>query len=220
MIYLGLNEVNNLLPLSNCNKGCWAECYNYNDGVLKIYYDDIHPDILKNINNNIKKNSNIIMYPKDKLYVDFKLKGYYCLKAPGISLEELSNDIINGFKDLLFDDFLGMYYDKFLPEIIKENVVFDDLKLEHTFIDDNFYFIDTDFYKEKENNISNKSVKERNLSNINFFIFNYFIYSFTNENLYIPNNYKENYMEKMINNIRIKSNNYVDSFSKLNNYKF
>ena len=40
------------------------------------------------------------------------------------------------------------------------------------------------------------------------------------ENFYVPDNFKEDYMERLINNIRYKTNYYVDSFKMLDSYKF
>lgn len=220
MIKLSSKQFGELIPLSVENSGYFGKCYKYNDGVLKVFFTDVSKWVLDNINNNLKRQSPIIMYPKSKLYIEDKFKGYYANMAPGISLENLVLEIKNKTMDLSFDDYLSIYYDKFLPCLIKENVIFDDIKLEHTFIKDNFYFIDTDLYKKQEENVGLKSTKDINLSNLNFFVFNYFIYSFSMENFYVPDNFKENYMEKLINNIRYKTNYYVDSFKMLDSYKF
>ncbi len=220
MIKLSSKQLGELIPLSGENSGYFGNCYKYNDGVLKVFFTDVSKLVLDNINNNLKRQSPIIMYPKSKLYIEDKFKGYYANMAPGISLENLVLEIKNKTMDLSFDDYLSIYYDKFLPCLIKENVIFDDIKLEHTFIKDNFYFIDTDLYKKQEENVSLKSIKDINLSNLNFFVFNYFIYSFSMENFYVPDNFKENYMERLINNIRYKTNYYVDSFKMLDSYKF
>lgn len=220
MIKLSSKQLGELIPLSGENSGYFGKCYKYNDGVLKVFFTDVSNQVLDNINNNLKRQSPIIMYPKSKLYIEDKFKGYYANMAPGISLENLVLEIKNKTMDLSFDDYLSIYYDKFLPCLIKENVIFDDIKLEHTFIKDNFYFIDTDLYKKQEENVGLKSTKDINLSNLNFFVFNYFIYSFSMENFYVPDNFKEDYMERLINNIRYKTNYYVDSFKMLDSYKF
>lgn len=219
-IYLSTKDIEKLKLVSKNSSGEFGKCYKYNDGVLKVFFTDVSKQVLDNINNNLKRQSIIIMYPKSKLYIEDKFKGYYANMAPGISLESLVLEIKNKTRDLSFDDYLSIYYDKFLPCLIKENVIFDDMKLEHTFIKDNFYFIDTDLYKKQEESVGLKSAKDINLSNLNFFVFNYFIYSFSMENFYVPDNFKEDYMERLINSIRYKTNYYVDSFGKLDSYKF
>lgn len=219
MTELGSVKIDELIPLNGINKGIFGECYKYKNGVLKVFFNNVSPVMLENINNNLNRKSDIIMYPKSKLYIDNKFKGYYTDMAPGISLENLALEIKKKVSNLSFDDYLSIYYDKFLPNLIKEKVIFDDIKLEHTFIKDNFYFIDTDLYKEQDN-MSLKDIKDVNLSNLNFFVFNYFIYFFSDENFYVPDTSSENYMERIINNIRSKTNYYVDSFGALDSYKF
>lgn len=65
-IYLTSKQINRLEPISSGNFG---SCFNYKNGVLKVFNYDIYSDMLSDINKNLKRESNIVMYPKRKLYM-------------------------------------------------------------------------------------------------------------------------------------------------------
>ncbi len=123
-IYLTSKQIERLEPISSSNFG---SCFNYKKGVLKVFRSDIHFDMISDINKNLKRESNIVMYPKYKLYkVEFlkiKPNGYYMNKAPGIDLKTMVFDIKVGEADLSFDDFLSLYYDKFILELKKRSSI-------------------------------------------------------------------------------------------------
>lgn len=155
-IYLTSEEIKNLNKVCKHNYGCNGECFLYKDGVVKLFYNELPFYLKDKIDNDIKRSSNIILWPRKKVFKVNKkasyMAGYFMDKAPNISLLDLKNKIISQKTDISFDDFLRVYYDNFLSALKKEEIYMVDIKLAHVFIDDNFYFIDTDGYFEKDDN--------------------------------------------------------------------
>lgn len=225
-IYLTSKQIERLELISSGNFG---SCFNYKNGVLKVFNSDINSDTLSAINKNLKRESNIVLYPKRKLYkVEFleaKPSGYYMNKAPGIDLKTMVFDILTGEIDLSFNDFLSLYYDKFIPELKKEDALLNDVKIAHVFIDDNFYLIDTDFYSDALS--SSDETYKRNLLEVNSCFHNFLCYFskylvpaygiFTDEE--IEKFRKETYIDDKINYIKRLTSSSVDTFGKLNEYK-
>lgn len=225
-IYLTSKQIKRLEPISSGNFG---SCYNYKNGVLKVFRSDIHSDMMSDINKNLKRESNIVMYPKRKLYkielLKVKPSGYYMNKAPGIDLETMVFDILTGKTDLSFDDFLSLYYDKFILELKKEDALLNDVKTSHVFIDDNFYLIDTDFYSDALS--SGDETYKRNLLEVNSCFDNFLCrFSryliprdgiFTNEE--IEKFQKEKYLDDKINYIKRLTNGSVETLRELGEYK-
>ena len=197
---------------------------------MKIFKRHIEPCDYHNIKENLKRESDIIMYPKSKVFLyDEKttFKGYLCNRAPGMDLTNFILSIADGKTDILFDDFLTGYYDKFLPELKKENVLLSDIKLEHIYFDDCFYLIDTDWYTNRTKDMTIEEKDEKNISRINTYL-NNFIFAFLNievcNNLFFDisteEKYKDEYIEKIFEGIKKATNGSVVSFSELLNYKF
>lgn len=220
-IYLTNYQIRKLEKVSDKKDlycGTRGACYKYKDGVLKIYYD-LSSINFEAINNNIKKKSPIVLYPKKKLYIvsftkfPFVPYGYYMDKAPGKNLLQLRNEIICNKSDLLFDDLLKIYYDNFLPLLKKEQDEFIDLKLAHIFLYDNFYLTDTDSFEKREN------AYYYNLYKFNKIMASFF--EFILPKTYIDGylSYKdESYIDKQIKEIKKCTSNNVNSFQELNNY--
>ncbi len=231
-IYLTKEEIEELERISKNYHGCNGECFKYEDGVVKIFYDGLASYLKCKIDEDIKRSSNIILWPKKRVFkVNRKTKyviGYFMDKAPNVSLLDLKNKIISGKMDLAFDDLLRIYYDRFLKELQKEKVYMFDIKLAHVFIDDNFYFIDTDGYFDKDLYYVNTSedkdeVKpyDYNLKEINKALALFMdciicpgLKIYTDDDLN-----KESFLFDCISNIRSLTNNRVDTFMKLSNYK-
>ncbi len=225
-IYLTSKQINRLEPISSGNFG---SCFNYKNGVLKVFNYDIDSDMLSDINKNLKRESNIVMYPKRKLYMVEHLKvkpsGYYMNKDTGIDLETMKFNILTGVTDFSFDDFLKLYYDKFIPELKKENALLNDVKMAHVFIDDNFYLIDTDFYSDVLS--SSDETYKKKLLEVNSCFRNFLCYFsihlvpnyglFTDEDMQKLQN--EKYLDDKINYIKRLTNGSIDTFGKLNEYK-
>lgn len=146
-------------------------------------------------------------------------------KAPGIDLETMKFNILTGVTDFSFDDFLKLYYDKFIPELKKENALLNDVKMAHVFIDDNFYLIDTDFYSDVLS--SSDETYKKNLLEVNSCFRNFLCYFsihlvpnygfFTDEDMQKLQN--EKYLDDKINYIKRLTNGSIDTFGKLNEYK-
>lgn len=220
-IYLSRRELKKLEPLSDKSHGVFGQCYRYNNGVLKIYYNNVPFYLRSSINKNIKRDSKIILYPKCKLYkkgiIFPTLKGYYMDEAPGINLLTLSNNIISGKQDLSFDEILSLYYDSFIPELKTEKILMSDLKLPHIFVDDNFYFTDTDSY---EDGFSNSFMYRENLKQINFVFFDFFInVGSLPIKAYSSSFSKENYFYRQVNEIRKLTGNSVNTLREFCEYR-
>ena len=229
-IILTEKQIDNLPILSGDNTGAYGKCYKYKGKILKIFKYDISPSDYQNIKANLKRKSDIIMYPNSKVYIyDEKLrfKGYTCDEAPGIALSNMRSLIRNGKEDISFDDFLSGYYDKFLPKLKKENVLLSDIKLQHIFFDNCFYLIDTDWYKEKPEDMTIKEKNEKNIKKFNTYLNNFIFYFLSIEicnnlefGISLEERYKEVYIEKIIEGIIKATNGEVNSFNELYNYKF
>lgn len=149
-------------PINDDFKGAYGSCTYYNNGILKVFHVYIDDDIKENIENNLKRKSNIIMYPKCKLFEKRtkKFRGYFMDEAPGKNLLKLKNEIICGKNDISFEELLYLYYDMFIPELKKEEVVISDMKSCQVFIDDNIYLTDTDLFYDKDNSYAKKWLKD------------------------------------------------------------
>ncbi len=153
MIKINSNELSRIKnnPINDSNSGIFGSCYYYKkDEIMKIF-NNLDSYILNNIKLNVKRTSNIIIYPNDLVFLNKKFIGYTMNKAPGTSLDEIINDIFCFKKDIAFEEFLTFFYDKFIPELKKQDVLMNDIKPCHMFIDDNIYFIDTDCYEQLSN---------------------------------------------------------------------
>lgn len=119
-IYLSGIKIKRLIPVSNKPSGVNGCCYKYKDGVIKIFRYNLNTYDKENILDHLNRESNIILWPKALVFKkDFftdKLKGYYMPMAKNESLLTLRNNILKNKKDITFDEFLSIYYDKFLPE--------------------------------------------------------------------------------------------------------
>lgn len=122
--------------------------------------------------------SPIVMYPRKKLYLRgipwLTFKGYLTTKAPGFNLSSLIQRVKLGEQDLMFDDVLRIYYDKFLPLLLRENTCFFDVSKDHVFIDDNIFIADTDFYEIRPKWISERQKNQNNLYAVNRSFYNFF----------------------------------------------
>lgn len=210
-----LNKINDNKDLYCGTRGA---CYKYRKGVLKIFYD-LSCRNIESIYKNIQKESPIVLYPKKKLYrisltkVPFTPYGYYMDKAPGKNLLQLRNEILCDKSDLEFDDLLKIYYDDFLPVLKEEKDEFVDLKLEHIFLDDNFYIVDTDAFKQRT------YAYDYNLEHFNE-VLDDMIESMTpqtEEKQYIDYN-DESYLDNKIKYLKKQTSNNINSFRQLNNY--
>ncbi len=99
-IYLTKKEIDKREknPINDEYKGAYGSCSYYNGGILKVFHVHIDDDIKENIENNLKRESNIIMYPKCMLFEkrSKKFRGYFMDEAPGKKLLTLRNEIICG----------------------------------------------------------------------------------------------------------------------------
>ena len=222
-IYLTERKIKKLEPLSDKSYGAYGKCYRYNGGVLKVFYDAISSRIESAIDKNIKRDSEIIFYPRSKLYMKSfsisRLKGYYMDEAPGINLLTLRNNVISGKQDLTFEELLSIYYDCFIPKLRKEDILMDDLKLSHIFIDDNFYFTDTDLYM--DGLASDSSIYEENLSQVNSLLFGFLgdIGEFFRYDYECVGLSEENYFYRQISEIKRITGNSVNTLREFCEYK-
>lgn len=212
-------------PVNKNFKGAYGACSYYENGLIKIFYTDIKDRILKNIEANLKRSSNIIMYPKAKvLEKDInKLCGYYMDIAPGKTLLRLRNEMLCGKSDMSFEYFLYLYYDKFLPELKNEEVLISDMKSCQIYIDDNIYLTDTDTFLDKQSNDTKiwlRLMKYNNVLNGNLNEINKVFYETFNFNgrVYIwMDDYdlgNVNYMYKFIDEIKSKTNQNIKTFKE------
>ena len=223
-------QVNNLKLLSSNSIGGYGRCYDYKGRVLKIFRRKLDSSQIEKIEKNLKRKSEIIMYPTNKVFLlDKKLyfKGYICDKAPGVDLIKLITSIKNGKNDIMFDDFLSVYYDGFLPLLKKEDVLLKDTKLEHIFWENGLFLIDTDQYVDRPRSMLTNHKDALNVSELNYEL-NTFIMEFGTSALCwdllhkIPKEQlqEESNIEKLIEEIRKLTNREVDSFNSLLNYKY
>lgn len=95
-IYLTKEQIKKLKPLSDDSAGFWGTCFSYDGGVLKVFSNLLFENKMKKrIRKNIKRESPIIMYPQNKLYIIDNgpfLAGYKCQKAKGESLKKYVQD--------------------------------------------------------------------------------------------------------------------------------
>ncbi len=100
-----------------------------------------------------------------------------------------------------------------------------DVKMPHVFIDDNFYLIDTDFYSDALS--SSDETYKRNLLEVNScfdnFLCCFFGYISPKYDVYTDEEMEalktERYIDDKISYIRELTNDSVDTFRKLNEYK-
>lgn len=229
-IILNKSDIANLKPISKLNSGQFGSCFEYNGKVLKIFKDDIEPEDYRNIKRNLKRESSVIMYPRDEAYLFDKIlyfKGYLCNKAPGTDLLNMQTLIKKDNDDISFDNFLAAYYDKFLPELKKEMVLIDDIKLAHIFFKDCFYLVDTDWYSSIPCDMIVTEKDMRNIRPVNKYLVD-FIFSFISNDVFnsfhfdikVVNMHMEGYIEYIIKEIRKVTNNEVNTFNEFFHYKF
>lgn len=229
-IILTNEEINKLSLLSKNSHGCYGICYDYSGQVLKLFKRELDIEALNKIKKNLKRKSEVIMYPTNKVLLMAEkttFKGYLCNKAPGDDLSVFRYLIKEGKKDISFDSFLTGYYDKFLPQLKKEDVLLSDVKLQHIFFHDCFYLIDTDWYTDRPNDMSIKEKNEKNINKFNTYLNNFVFYFLSIEvcnnlefNISLEDRYKEVYIEKIFEGIRKATNGEVNSFNELYNYKY
>lgn len=151
-IVLTKNEINNLKLLKDDSYGAYGKIVKYNDGVLKIYHHKINEFLLEKLKKNIKRESNIIIYPDCFIYENYicddNIRGTYMKKAEGIHLLDLKDDIKDDKVILTFDEFL-YYYELLLNELEKEEVLIRDLKPEQVFLNNNFVLTDSDSFDDE-----------------------------------------------------------------------
>ena len=219
-IYLNKKVIDNLEPISSKNKGQYGSCYKYNGKVLKVFKNELSPYLKSNIKRNLKRESDIIMYPKDRVYVDDKY-GYICNIAPGNDLSSIMDFVDKQIYDLSFDKLLSAFYDEFLEKLNKEKILLEDVKPSHIFIDDSMTLIDSDLYRKVPIFMTDKTRKELNLLKVNDSVISLLEY-FLPESLSF--NYKDNkkdyYLYKNIDNIKKISFNEIYSLKSLMNYNF
>ena len=217
-------DIKKLKPIVDFNRGSYGSCYDYDGKVLKVFKKNIDTHMLANIKKNIKRENEFIMYPIDLIKIkerESAINGYICNKAPGVDLNDLDTLICDGKTDITFDDFLAAYYDRFLPSIKKEKLLFSDIKPRHIFYDDNFYLIDTDFYITKFPYLSNKRKDEKNLIIINESIRIFMNYFLTFGLVFdIDDIHSEKYLDNKISILRKIVGNDINTFGKLDNYIF
>ena len=223
-LFIDKKITKNLPPVSKINYGKYGICYKYNDMVLKIFTKKLEMYIKKNIKRNLKRESDIIMYPKDRVYIDNKksfMDGYTCYLASGMDFDTLFSEVLDNNMDLSFDKLLSAFYDEFLEKLNKEKILLEDVKPNHVFIDDSITLIDSDFYRSVPIFKSDNERKKENLIEVNgsiIPIINYFLPGKLMFN--IDNMDNEMFLYNSISNIEKLTNNYVDSLYKLSNYKF
>lgn len=223
-VYLSKKKLSLLKPVSSDNKGNFGACYQYQNSVVKVFHQRIPSEFKKVIKKQLAMESELFLFPKKKLYVydllSVTYKGYVADSAPGISLFNLLSKVKLGEEDVTFDRLLCIYYDAFLPLLLKENVLIRDNKLKHMFIDDNVYFVDTDYYLKKPDDMSVNKKNRENLYMINevfyqlFFGLNYSVYKCINAGYD-----SESYFDILIQDINKLSLGEVKSLRGLYNYK-
>lgn len=231
-IILTKKQLEKLPLLHEKSEGIYGQVVVYKDGLIKRFKDDIDSNMKKNIEENIKRQSPIFLYPKCKVYEknnenNLKLRGYFMDEAPGIDLLRLRNGILSGKNDMAINDFLTIYYDKLLPLLLHEDMLMLDMKLCQMFIDDNFYFVDTDpFYKSNIKILRDynfNSAYEWNLKEINSVITGFFDMIFNykvDSNLeYKDDNYINNYLINVIRITKGKAKSFRQAYKMLDDQK-
>lgn len=223
-IYLSGIRMKTLKPVSNKPNGVNGCCYKYKNGVIKLFNYNLTNYDKENILSHLNKESKIILWPESlvfkKVFFKDKLKGYYMPMAKGDNLIALRNKILDGTKDISFDEFLSVYYDKFLPELKKEEVLLSDIKMSHIFLGDNLLLVDTDTYNVCDDYC--EKIYKQNLSQVNYSIkmlFDYIVSSELKFNTSKNVLSKEMFLDDMIKDIKIVTDSSVNSLLTLKNYK-
>ena len=219
-IYLNKEFVNKLKPASKNNRGEYGNCYKFRGKVLKIFTRKLEPYIETNTKRNLKRESDIIMYPISRVFVDEK-NGYICDKASGLDLDTIMDMISNGKYNISFDKLLSAYYDEFLDKLLKEKVLLEDIKPSHIFIDDSISLIDSDFYKKVPVFMTNSNKNKRNLKKVNNSVISLVEYFLPNELNFSYNDIdSSSYLYKNINNIKKVSGGQINSLGDFLDYRF
>lgn len=223
-IYLSDVRMKTLKPVSNKPSGVNGCCYKYKNGVIKLFNYNLTNYDKENILSHLNKESKIILWPESlvfkKGFFKDKLKGYYMPMAKGDNLIALRNKILTGKKDVSFDEILSIYYDKFLPELKKEEVLLGDVKMAHVFLSDNISLTDTDAFDIRDDYC--EKIYKCNLSQVNYSIkmlFDYIISSELRFNTSKSVLSKETFLDDMIKDISKVTDSSVNSLLTLNNYK-
>ena len=95
-IVLTKNEINNLKLLKDDSYGAYGKIVKYNDGVLKIYHHKINEFLLEKLKKNIKRKSNIIIYPDCFVYENYICDEFNILDANG---EVLLNKKLDNYNE-------------------------------------------------------------------------------------------------------------------------
>lgn len=142
-------------------------------------------------------------------------------KASGTHMLDLKNDIKDDKVILPFDEFL-YYYDIFLNELEKEEVLIRDLKPEQIFFDKKFVLTDSDSFDDIRdfsvkfyiNLYECKNIYEANLFNINTVMEKYLKEYFYKDIDASDNELKDrNYIYSLLKQIKLKEN--VKTFNNL-----
>lgn len=219
-IYLNKDVIKKLKPISKNNRGEYGNCYKFRGKVLKIFTRQLEPYIKDNIERNLKRESDIIMYPISRVFTDDK-NGYICNKASGVDLDTAMDLISNYEYDIPLDKLLSAYYDDFLDKLLKEKVLLEDIKPSHVFIDDSISLIDSDFYKKVPIYMTNKTKNQRNLKKVNNSVISLIEYFLPNELSLSYNNIgSSSYLYKNINNIKKVTDGQINNLSDFLEYRF
>lgn len=168
-IILPKSELDTLPFLHDESEGAHAEVVRYKDGLIKRYREDISDSMRLSLEENIKRSSEIFIYPKclvfeKELFQKEKLRGTFMDEAKGIDLIRLQSKILSGDVDLDIDEFLTIYYDKLLPILKKEEVLIFDMKPYQIFIGTNFSYVDTDPFCDANTKTAKDFIKAQELS--------------------------------------------------------
>lgn len=217
-LFLSSDTLRMLKPVSNNSSGFSGKCFWYGDNVIKVFDGMIPSKIKRHISKQIKLDSKVFMYPRKRLYVygDFKIKykGYLKKSAPGYDLPEIISKVKNGTFDIPFERLLSVYYDYFLLYLLKEEVLVSDVKMEHIFVDDSIYLIDTDLYEHSLSFMSDLEKKNHNLFEINSSLYRFFYQLNPNTRRYTNTDfYKEEYLYNFIKDISKDSNGMIKTLS-------
>ncbi|MBQ9012324.1 MAG: hypothetical protein IJ094_01915 [Bacilli bacterium] len=236
-IYLTKKETEDeegLKLLSPESQGYYGRVLKYKDGCVKLFFQNIsHTNILR-IERNIKIDSNIIMYPRCKVfsYEENKIIGYFMNIAPGTDFQTLCDNSFSK-KDISFEYLLHIFYDKFIKDLKNEELMIYDMKPCQVFIDDNLYLTDTDLFRGEEDeyymsNIGDfkafRDVYSYNIDQINKVLAQAFYRCASNGDYYFKyplfrDKTDENYIFKIINDIITATKGEVKTFGQLFTYK-
>lgn len=224
-IILSREEINNLELLKKDSYGAYGKIVKYKDEALKIYHHKIDKLLLSHLKKNIKRESNIIIYPECFVYENYindnNIRGTYMKKASGTHMLDFKNDIKDDKVILTFDEFL-CYYNIFLNELEKEEVLIRDLKPEQIFFDKKFVLTDSDSFDDIRdfsvkfyiNLYDCKNIYEANLFNINTVMEKYLKENFYKDIDASDNELKDrNYIYSLLKQIKLKEN--VKTFNNL-----